>query len=440
VFEATLSTICTATVSDPAATPVVPTGTVGFSTDADGDFEPDAQCTLTALEADSASCQIQYEADAEGPHVVSAAYGGDDPHAGSGGNTSLTILPPPFDPRRDTSVVLTCTPSNPRLTRGANCVASVWDMDIGTKTVPAGTIEFDDGRPGNDPTCTLAAQGPDVSRCGVSYTPAAVGAVTLEAAYEGSDEHEDGETETSIMVGPTPNGTQTEVSCNPGVVRATEATFCTVTVRDTATTGALRPTGDVELASDLDGAFHPGAECTLAPAGPVTASCSVAWVPSVQGENLIGAFYAGDEPHSGDNGTVTITVQSPPVAPVPDPGPFSPGLDPIVTPVPPPPNAFSMGKPKLNQRNGTATLRVRVQAGGRLILSGSGVRKVVRRVDHPGPVTVAVRAQGKALRTLRRRGRVKLKVRTAFTPFGGSVRTRTTTLTLKLKPKESPSR
>ncbi len=87
VFAATLSTICTVTVSDPAVTPVVPTGTVGFSTDADGDFEPDSQCTLAALDADSASCQIQYEADVEGPHVVSAAYGGDDPHAGSGGTT-----------------------------------------------------------------------------------------------------------------------------------------------------------------------------------------------------------------------------------------------------------------------------------------------------------------------------------------------------------------
>jgi hypothetical protein len=98
-----------------------------------------------------------------------------------------------------------------------------------------------------------------------------------------------------------------------------------------------------------------------------------------------------------------------------------------------------VGKPKLKPGKGTATLRVRVQAGGRLIVSGRGVRRVIRRIDNPGTVELAVRAKGRALRTLRRRGRVKLKVRTAFTPFGGSVRVRTTTLTLKFK-KESASR
>src|SRR5205807_1846257 len=79
-------TPCTATVTDTSAAPTNPTGNVSFSSDSTGSFIPDtANCMLTPVGANVASCSISYVPSAmgTGTHTISATYSGDSSHVSS---------------------------------------------------------------------------------------------------------------------------------------------------------------------------------------------------------------------------------------------------------------------------------------------------------------------------------------------------------------------
>jgi hypothetical protein len=105
---------------------------------------------------------------------------------------------------------------------------------------------------------------------------------------------------------------------------------------------------------------------------------------------------------------------------------------------PVPSNAFTIGKPKLNKRKGTAKLPVTVPGGGTLTLTGKGVvkqrparaTKASKAVSAAGTVKLLVKAKGKAKRKLNKRGRVKVKVTVTFTPSGGEPASQNKTLKL----------
>jgi Beta-propeller repeat len=113
--------------------------------------------------------------------------------------------------------------------------------------------------------------------------------------------------------------TSTTVSCTPDSVAVGSPTTCTATVDDTDPGSAEAPTGNVSLASTGQGAFDPGASCTLAPTGFSgfgLASCSVSYTPSAvgTGTHTISGTYPGDATHepssSGANSaSVTVTDQ-----------------------------------------------------------------------------------------------------------------------------------
>jgi hypothetical protein len=99
-------------------------------------------------------------------------------------------------------------------------------------------------------------------------------------------------------------------------------------------------------------------------------------------------------------------------------------------PVQKPANAFTLGKPKLNKKKGTAKLPVTVPGPGNLTLAGKGVVKqrpalVSRAVSAAGTVKLLVKSKGKKKRTLDRTGSVKVKVKVTYTPTGGSPNTET---------------
>jgi hypothetical protein len=91
------STTCTATVTDTAGSAqTTPTGTVGFSSSGAGSFG-EASCTLAAVNASSASCQVSYtpSATTSSPvrsDTIAAAYGGDATHNPSSGETNVEVL------------------------------------------------------------------------------------------------------------------------------------------------------------------------------------------------------------------------------------------------------------------------------------------------------------------------------------------------------------
>lgn len=92
---------------------------------------------------------------------------------------------------------------------------------------------------------------------------------------------------------------------------------------------------------------------------------------------------------------------------------------------------------------GIASLTVNLPVPGDLKVSGrwiskpqlvpkvAGTSAVIRR---PGPVTLKIRAKGRAERTLLRRGWVRVKIKVSFTPLGGTPTVQSKTLRLVRKP------
>lgn len=104
------------------------------------------------------------------------------------------------------------------------------------------------------------------------------------------------------------------------------------------------------------------------------------------------------------------------------------GTDAISLVSTPPFNAFSFGKLKRNENNGTATLAVKVPGAGKLVLTGKGVKKqrvgggavASKKVAAAGTVKLLVKAKGKAKDKLTDTGTAKVKVKVTFTPTFGT--------------------
>jgi hypothetical protein len=106
--------------------------------------------------------------------------------------------------------------------------------------------------------------------------------------------------------------TTTAVTCSPGSIVVGQATSCTATVTDTASSGPTTPTGAVTFTSDTSGGtFSGGGSCTLAPANTGgQASCSLSYTPGQAGSGTqtITSNYGGDSAHAASSGQDTITV------------------------------------------------------------------------------------------------------------------------------------
>src|SRR2546422_75997 len=87
------STSCTARVIDNSTSSTVPTGTVAFTTNSTGTFNPSSPtCTLVAGNAPNmATCSVSYTPTVAGRHVISGSYGGDASHAKSSGSFTVNV-------------------------------------------------------------------------------------------------------------------------------------------------------------------------------------------------------------------------------------------------------------------------------------------------------------------------------------------------------------
>jgi hypothetical protein len=90
------------------------------------------------------------------------------------------------------------------------------------------------------------------------------------------------------------------------------------------------------------------------------------------------------------------------------------------------------GKETKNTEKGTARLGVIVSAPGSLVITGPDIVKVSGHPTGPGEVQVLIKAKGSALKTLKEKGKVSVKVSIAFTA-GGKTTTKTTTVALVKK-------
>ena len=103
-----------------------------------------------------------------------------------------------------------------------------------------------------------------------------------------------------------------------------------------------------------------------------------------------------------------------------------------------PPNKFSFGWYKVNRKTGVASLQVKVPGAGKLLVLGSKtVASSKSTAKKRSTAVVRIKAKGQALKTLRKKGKVKVKARVRFTPTGGKPLTKTKPVTLsRAKPKK----
>jgi hypothetical protein len=84
-----------------------------------------------------------------------------------------------------------------------------------------------------------------------------------------------------------------------------------------------------------------------------------------------------------------------------------------------PSNEFTLGKPKLNKKRGTAKLPAVVPGAGVISLQGRAIKAVEVSAGDAGTVMLKVAAKGKAKRKLAEAGKAKVKVEATYTPTGG---------------------
>jgi len=118
---------------------------------------------------------------------------------------------------------------------------------------------------------------------------------------------------------------------------------------------------------------------------------------------------------------------------------FAAAADAVAIASTPPSNAFTLGKPVLNRKKGTAQLPVTVPGAGTLKISD--VKKTKRRVktktvqaSAAGTLNLPVKPTKLGRKILAAKGKLKVKVAVTFTPTGGFAATQTKKLTLRLAP------
>ena len=210
----------------------------------------------------------------------------------------------------------------------------------------------------------------------------------------------------AVVVPPPIAATTTALACSPASVTVPGSSSCTATV--TGSSGASPPTGSVALSSSGAGVFGPATSCTLAPSGAASATCQATFAPSLAGSQTITAAYAGDATHAASSGTSTLQA--------------------AVTHS----NKWVAAKPVLNKKAGTATLLATLPGPGKLVVTGTGVKRLTKHVTHAGKLKLTIKPSAKTAKKLKRHGTAKLKVKITYTPTGGRARSHTVKLTLKL--------
>ncbi len=97
-----------------------------------------------------------------------------------------------------------------------------------------------------------------------------------------------------------------------------------------------------------------------------------------------------------------------------------------------PPSTLKPGKLKKNRKRGTAKLAIRTGREGKVILKGSKtVKRASKKLGPGGAGKLPVKAKGKAARTLKKKGRVTIRVKLIYKP-GGDCPNKTRTKKVRL--------
>src|SRR2546426_6407082 len=311
---------CTSFVKDiaGAGTASTPAGTVavtntGTSLPASFSGSP---CTLTTVNATTASCQVTIVPTTQGTVIASASYtasAADTAHANSSGTSNTVSVG-----GRPTLTIVTCTPTTIVVAQSTSCTAFVKDNGGAGATTPGGTVAFTNtGTASGSFTgtpCNLTTVNATTSSCSASISPTTSGTVVASATYTPNDSVHNTSSGSSAAVTVNRRQTTTTVSCSPASVVVGQATSCTAFVKDTAGVGtASTPAGAVAFTQTgtAAGSFS-GSPCTLTTVNATTASCSATFNPTGHGTVIVSGAYtpsAADPAHANSSGTSnTVTV------------------------------------------------------------------------------------------------------------------------------------
>jgi hypothetical protein len=317
------SSTCTATVTDTAGSPTTPTGNVGFTTDGAGTFSDGGSCSLSAVNASQASCQLTYTPTAvgTGTHQITAATLGDSTHDPSQGSGTIEVDP------HATSSAVSCLPTSLIVGSGTTCTATVTDTE-GIATTPTGNVSFTTdgtGTFGSGGACSLSGVNTSQASCQLTYTPTTVGsgAHQITGSYAGDSTHASSQGSTPLTVAPL-RATKTSVSCLPdSLTLDAGSSTCVVTVTELPALGPIAPTGKVSLSSNNAGAFSPGCGA-LSPVSSTKANCTVTYTPTSVGTHQLTGSYSGDAKHKSSKASTFLTVMAQPsTGPGATPPPFA---------------------------------------------------------------------------------------------------------------------
>ena len=113
------------------------------------------------------------------------------------------------------------------------------------------------------------------------------------------------------------NPTSTSLACPPGSVQTGSPLTCTLTVTDTASTGATVPTGNAALTSDTGGGtVSSGGSCALVMQNSNQASCQLTYTPGQvgTGTHQLTASYVGDSSHEPSQASLGVGVTARPTS------------------------------------------------------------------------------------------------------------------------------
>jgi hypothetical protein len=302
--------LATVTVTDTAAgtksNPGVGT-TVSVTSDS-GDTIA-GTCTLVALSADSAKCQVTITPASigSGTHKISATFALTAQHDTSNGSANLTVT------KRPTSTAVVLTPASVVVNEASTVDVTVTDTGTGTKQHPSGTVTVgsSDGTDTVTAPCTLAATATaGESTCSVTVTPAAFNTSTRTitatfadtAVHTGSSDHQ-----TLTVARRT---TSTAVVLSPTSVLIGEDSTATITVTDTAAGTKSSPGVGTTVTVTSDSGDTIAGTCTLVVLSADSAKCQVTVTPTSlgSGTHKISAAFAATTQHEASNGSADLTV------------------------------------------------------------------------------------------------------------------------------------
>jgi hypothetical protein len=96
-------------------------------------------------------------------------------------------------------------------------------------------------------------------------------------------------------------------------------------------------------------------------------------------------------------------------------------------------NFFKLGKLKRNRKKGTATLAVTIPEPGALVASAKGVKKATVRSAKGATVRIPLKAAGRGLKRLNKKGKLKFRLKVTYAPVGGDPNTQQRRLRLDKK-------